>query len=251
MERERLAQLHSRALDARAREHAAAGDWRQVIAAGRAALVHDSLQEPIYRVLMEAHARLGERGEALRQYDLLRAVLARELGVAPLPETEALRVAILGGAFDRSAPVEPADEARRAPAAALACRPGVAAPRFVGRKAELAALDAELGSSGRGRRACRPPHRRCGPRQVAAVAGVVRGVARRMRRIGGASAWRRPKPCPLRRLSNCSAAMPAPSASSGPAHRWPACGWRRWPACSRRCGTSLPGSAGSRRPATR
>ena len=147
MERERLAQLHSRSLDARAREHAAAGDWRQVIAAGRAALVHDSLQEPIYRALMEAHARLGERGEALRQYDLLRAVLARELGVAPLPETEALRVAILGGAFDRSAPVEPADEARRAPAAALARRPGVAAPRFVGRKAELAALDAELAAA--------------------------------------------------------------------------------------------------------
>ena len=96
---------------------------------------------------MEAHARLGERGEALRQYDLLRAVLARELGVAPLPETEALRMAILGGTFDRSAPVEPADEARRAPAAALARRPGVAAPRFVGRKAELATLDAALAAA--------------------------------------------------------------------------------------------------------
>ena len=72
-------------------EYRAVNHWQNVIATAQRALSFDNLQEPMYRALMEAHAQLGERAEALRQYDMLRAVLQRELGVAPLPETEIMR----------------------------------------------------------------------------------------------------------------------------------------------------------------
>jgi DNA-binding SARP family transcriptional activator len=138
-ERERFAQLYLRALTALVAAYQAQGDWQNVIAAATRALNQDNLQEPMYRALMEAHARLGERAQALREYDTLRATLSRELGVEPLAETDALRRAILAGAYDQpSAPAhEPAPRRARV-------TPTVQAPRpFVGRDAERAALDAE------------------------------------------------------------------------------------------------------------
>jgi len=149
-QRERLAQLHLRTLEGFVREHGAVGDWRQVIAVARAALAHDSLQEPIYRALMEAHARLGERGEALRQYDILRGILERELGVEPLPETEGLRGAILAGQFDRPALGQIDMAIPSVPAVAASRRTGPPALPFIGRDAERAALDAELARASAG-----------------------------------------------------------------------------------------------------
>lgn len=96
-ERERLAQAHLRVLATLLEAHRAQQEWQQVIAIARRALAQDDLQEPMHRALMEAHARLGERPEALRQYDTLRATLQRELGVEPLPETEAVRRDIVEG----------------------------------------------------------------------------------------------------------------------------------------------------------
>ncbi|MDQ4078880.1 MAG: AAA family ATPase, partial [Chloroflexota bacterium] len=106
----------------------------------------DNLQEPMYRALMEAHARQGERPEALRQYEQLQGVLEQELGVEPLPETETLRAAILNGelghvavptpSMSRSAQPSPTDGTTEVP--------------FVGRWEELAALDAELAVAARG-----------------------------------------------------------------------------------------------------
>ena len=140
-ERERLAQLYSRVLSALVEEHRAAGNWLDVIAVARRALAHDNLQEPMTRALMEAHARLGERSEALRQYDALRATLARELGVEPLPETEALRAAILSG--DVQPITFPPRSAARIPKRQPIMGDMARAP-FVGRRAECAALDAEF-----------------------------------------------------------------------------------------------------------
>ncbi len=141
-ERERFGGLYLRALEALIRVHEAGKDWPEVIAAARRALVYDNLQEPMYRALMEAHARLGERPEALRHYDRLRTTLARELGVEPLPETETLREAILSGDLgvagqpETVAPPRP----RRTPEEEKASR-----LPYVGRRAERAALDHELG----------------------------------------------------------------------------------------------------------
>ncbi len=147
-ERERLAQTHLRLVMAALAGAETAERWPAVIALAQQALKHDNLQEPLYRALMQAHARLGERAEALRQYDILRTVLDHELGVAPLPETETLRTAIVGGLFDANARRAP-----RPPAPLTEARPVTPAPTalpFVGRDDERVALDDELARAAAG-----------------------------------------------------------------------------------------------------
>ncbi len=147
-ERERLAQLYLRVLSRLADYHRAAGEWHALVDVARQALKHDNLQESMHRALMEGLARLGDRTSALRQYDTLRSVLARELSVEPLPETEALRSEIHG------APQEPtADEAVLAPSprwtqagAARTWAVDTGTP-FVGRAAECHVLDCELATA--------------------------------------------------------------------------------------------------------
>ncbi len=138
-ERERLHQRHLQQLQRLVLAYQAEGDWPALIEAARLALAHDPLQEPVYQALIAAHARQGDRAEALRQYDLLRGALDRELGVAPLVETDALRAAVVGGAIGPEAP-------RRTE------RPPEPAPLpFVGRVAERALLDAALADARAGR----------------------------------------------------------------------------------------------------
>lgn len=143
-ERERLGLLYLRCLERLIAIHRAEADWQGVVGLARRVLVADDLQEPVYRALMEAHARLGERAEALRQYERLRATLARELGVDPLPETEAMRTAILAGGLPVVGPA-----ARDVPSSP---RPAKGARRqpFVGRQAELDALEEEWQLAGIG-----------------------------------------------------------------------------------------------------
>lgn len=128
----------------------AQGQWRQVSEIAHAAISHDPLQEPMYRALMEAHARLGDRVAALRHYDTLRETLDRELGVAPLPETEKVRVAIVNGTLSDE-PRTTQDErqgARRKRSSA-----GAHPSPFIGRARELAVLtsawrEAQTGRAG-------------------------------------------------------------------------------------------------------
>ncbi|RME99858.1 MAG: hypothetical protein D6768_14165, partial [Chloroflexi bacterium] len=148
VERERLGQHYLRLLETQIAAFRRNGDWQAVIAAAHRALAADNLQEPIYRLLMEAHARLGERADALRHYQTLRTVLARELGVEPLPETEQLRQQILAGHFQRDS----APNGNSSPTAPETTEPPPRfAPRaavpFVGRHTELAALDEEFGQA--------------------------------------------------------------------------------------------------------
>lgn len=95
--REQLHELHLRALHQIVAAERADGRWPQVLVAAWVSLAHDPLQEPMYRALIEAHAQLGDRAAALRQYDHLAETLERELGVAPLPDTEVLREAAMRG----------------------------------------------------------------------------------------------------------------------------------------------------------
>ncbi|GAB4442833.1 MAG: AAA family ATPase [Anaerolineae bacterium] len=148
-ERERFGQLYLRLLEAEVARHKAAGNWPAVIATAQRALAADNLQEPLYCVLMEAHARLGERADALRHYDTLRTILAQELGVPPLAETEALRQAILSGTLEQSPPRVAVARSAAAPPPP----PGAAKPArpFVGRAAEQAALTEEFHHAAQGR----------------------------------------------------------------------------------------------------
>ncbi|MCB8959116.1 MAG: AAA family ATPase [Ardenticatenales bacterium] len=140
-ERERLGQLYQRLLETLVARHRVAGNWTEVMAIARRALAYDNLQEPMHRALIEAHARLGERPEALRQYDLLRTTLDRELSVEPLPESEALRRAILSGELQSVEAAAPAAHARPRRARMPVSPPDLP---LVGRQRELVALDEEL-----------------------------------------------------------------------------------------------------------
>ncbi len=152
-ERERLARLFLRATATHLHAQRVARNWQGAVDLANRALAQDNLQEPMHRALMEAHARLGQRAEALRQYDALKAILARELGVEPLAETEALRQAIQRGEVGPvSAPALPAPLLfKRQPAASEPY-----APAFIGRQAELSALDDALraAAAGQARRRC-------------------------------------------------------------------------------------------------
>lgn len=86
-ERERLATLRRRAWQ---RLADAAGDAQAAIAWLQQLADDDPVQETVHRRLMALHLAAGRRAEALAQYTRCRAVLARELGVAPMAETEAL-----------------------------------------------------------------------------------------------------------------------------------------------------------------
>ena len=48
------------------------------------------LQEEVHRTVMRLHAEAGDIGAALKEYELCREMLKRELDVVPSPETEAL-----------------------------------------------------------------------------------------------------------------------------------------------------------------
>ncbi|HSG65269.1 MAG TPA: BTAD domain-containing putative transcriptional regulator, partial [Gammaproteobacteria bacterium] len=67
-----------------------AGDTTGEVAALTRVIALEPLNEPAYRELMEAYARSGRYTDALRQYQICRTALRRELDVAPEPATEAL-----------------------------------------------------------------------------------------------------------------------------------------------------------------
>jgi DNA-binding SARP family transcriptional activator len=88
--REGLRQRHREALLTLGRLYGAAGAHARAADAFRRLIADDPYQERAHRELMRSLARLGERGQALRSYERLVALLERELGAAPAPETTAL-----------------------------------------------------------------------------------------------------------------------------------------------------------------
>jgi DNA-binding SARP family transcriptional activator len=104
---ERLRRELTRALDRLTRATAEAGDLEAAAAHLDRWLALDPLNEQAVCRTMLLHAWRGERSEAVRRYRECVALLARELGVAPLPQTTRLYQAILGGRV--AAPPEPGD----------------------------------------------------------------------------------------------------------------------------------------------
>lgn len=79
-----------------AADHCVELGWmRDGVELARRALEADTTSERAYRVLMRAHAGLGETERALREYERCRAVLAEELGIDPSARTRALHVQLL------------------------------------------------------------------------------------------------------------------------------------------------------------
>jgi DNA-binding SARP family transcriptional activator len=96
-ERQRLAGLMADRLSARMAGAEAAGDPQGAMAAARALLEADPLNEAAHRALMRALAAGGDRSRALKQFQTCRDLLKTELGVEPEAETLRLQAEIRGG----------------------------------------------------------------------------------------------------------------------------------------------------------
>ena len=137
-EAERLRALRQRTLGALAAAQEAAGDAEAALAHVQTQLAEEPLQEQLHRDAMRLQARCGRREAALAQYERCRALLASELGLAPMAETEALATTLRAG--PATAPAPPATSLRAATATAGMPQLPALLP-FVGRESEIAALE--------------------------------------------------------------------------------------------------------------
>ncbi|WP_326642269.1 hypothetical protein OG884_04040 [Streptosporangium sp. NBC_01755] len=103
LERERLRELHICALARLVTWHRAAGEPDAALRFGQAILDRDPLREDVHRAMIEMHAEVGRRAQALRQYEICRRILSEELGVDPLPETTAA-ARIAAGTYTAAVP---------------------------------------------------------------------------------------------------------------------------------------------------
>jgi len=88
-DRERLADLFEDALAEASRRRLLAGDFNGARDAALRLLRRDPLREEAHTVLIELYGLTGSRSQVSRQYRRLREILAAELDVEPLRETEA------------------------------------------------------------------------------------------------------------------------------------------------------------------
>jgi ABC-type oligopeptide transport system substrate-binding subunit/DNA-binding SARP family transcriptional activator len=117
-------------------------EWRHAIDLAHRYLAIDDLAEDIYRRLIQCYGTLGERSTAVQQYERCAAILLRELGVTPLPETRAVYDAVL---------TESATQVDiSVPPHAWATLPGPRAP-MVGRRELLDRLEALFRQTDEGR----------------------------------------------------------------------------------------------------
>jgi DNA-binding SARP family transcriptional activator len=90
VERERLRQLCLHALEDLAEHRLRARRYGDALEAALAAMRAEPLRESPYRLLIEIHIAEGNYSEAVQTYRAYRALLDRELGVAPSPAIRSL-----------------------------------------------------------------------------------------------------------------------------------------------------------------
>ena len=143
-QRKRLVDGWQQALASAAAQHEAAGAWQPAITHLSSLLADDPLQERHHRALIRVLQAAGRREDALAQYHRCRDLLAAELGLQPMAETEAL-VSTLRGAAPRDMtlqrpPDQRADQRADQRTASASALPAILP--FVGREAEVSALEA-------------------------------------------------------------------------------------------------------------
>lgn len=106
--RAHLDHLAIRAHDVLCEVNLARGDHRLAAHAARRLISLAPFRESGYRHLMRAEAAAGDHAEALRNYGMLRALLAEELGTNPSPETQELFAELLAAGAAGPAPLHPA-----------------------------------------------------------------------------------------------------------------------------------------------
>ena len=90
LEREQLLDLLRGALEGLLRHHELRGELTEAISFAKRLNAFDPLREEFHRALMRLYVALGDRPAALAQFQACQAILKRELGIPPMPETEAL-----------------------------------------------------------------------------------------------------------------------------------------------------------------
>lgn len=88
--RERLRGQYIKCLGRLMRYHHHRGAFEEGIYYGRKILAIDPLREEIHREVMRLYEQNGERPQAIQQYENCRQILANELEIQPMPETQAL-----------------------------------------------------------------------------------------------------------------------------------------------------------------
>jgi DNA-binding SARP family transcriptional activator len=89
-ERERFRQISLHALEALAERLVRSGDAVRALEAALSAVRAEPLRESAHRVLIRVHLAEGNRGEAVRQYEVCRRLLRERLGVEPSAQLDAL-----------------------------------------------------------------------------------------------------------------------------------------------------------------
>lgn len=102
-ERERLADLFEDVLAQIASARLANNELEAARLAALRLVGLDPLREEAHAVLIDVYSRSGTRSQVSRQYRRLRALLREELGVDPLPETDAIYHAAMDRAWAKSA----------------------------------------------------------------------------------------------------------------------------------------------------
>ena len=139
-----LKQRLSTALETLVAARVADGELDEALELARRWVALDVLHEPAQQATIRVLAMTGQRSAALRQYRECVRALADELGVAPLRETTALYDDIRSGRLAGS--TRPTPPAVRP--AVVALPPPDVADDFVGRAAQLAALESALLTGG-------------------------------------------------------------------------------------------------------
>jgi DNA-binding SARP family transcriptional activator len=83
MERERFRQLRLHALESLCHQFSAAGMPWLAVEAGLGAVAAEPLRESAHRALIQAHLAIGNRSEAMRQFNVYRHLIREELGLEP------------------------------------------------------------------------------------------------------------------------------------------------------------------------
>lgn len=107
-ERERLRLLYVSGLMCLMRHYKHHGAYEESLQCGHRILHLDPLREEVHREMMRLYMESRQRALAVRQYEICREVLAAELNVAPMPETQALYAAVVQQVPQHDSAPEPA-----------------------------------------------------------------------------------------------------------------------------------------------
>jgi DNA-binding SARP family transcriptional activator len=89
IERERFRELRVEALERLCHQLTRRGQYGDAVQAGLAAVAAEPLRESAHQALISAHLEEGNRADAVRQYELLRELLRRDLELEPSPALRA------------------------------------------------------------------------------------------------------------------------------------------------------------------